>query len=106
MIVLIDKIKILIGDDIEETLVDIYIDRAVIAIINYLNNEKFTSEFIKEKYPDAIITMVENMYRGKDDKFVLKKEQGKRSIWFSEAKDSILSQEVRALLPIPYARMW
>lgn len=103
---MIEKIKLLVGDpDLPEDVLEIYISRAVSTILSYVNNPRFTKEYILETYEDAVILLVENIYLTKDKKFISRYSQGKRSVTYSDEVFETIPAEVKNLLPSPFIRM-
>lgn len=105
---MIEDINILIGikDSSKDDLVSIYIKRAIKTIENYLNNEKFTKEYIEENFQDAIIAIVENAYNLKDNKNIKSVTQGNRSVTYAENTAFYITNDIVNLLPKPYVKMW
>ena len=105
---MLEDIKVLVGikDDSKDDLISIYIRRAIKTIENYLNNEKFTKEYIKENFQDAIIAIVGNAYNLKDNKNIKSVTQGNRSVTYAENTAFYITDDIANLLPTPYVRMW
>lgn len=88
-------------------LTDNQIENIVVeAIIKYLNNPKFDYYYILDNYSDAIELAVEEFKEKlKQPLNVISMTEGGRSITFKN-NVGILSENVKALLPKPYIRMW
>lgn len=102
---MIEKIKVLIGDDVNDVLIDIYIDRAIMSIISYLNNSRLTKDHIREQNEEAIIAIVENLHSTRDYKNIKSMSQGKRSVTYRDESLEIITPEISKLLPVPYAKL-
>lgn len=105
---MLDDIKILLNlnDDSQDRLLEIYIRRAVTTIKNYLNNDKFTPEYIQEHFQDAIIAMVVNAYKIKGNENIKSMTQGNRSVTYAENTAFYITDDIANLLPTPCIRMW
>ena len=105
---MLNDIKTLLGvkDNSKDNILSIYIRRAITTIQNYLNNEKFTKEYIEANFQDAIIAIVENAYHAKDSKNIKSKTQGNRSVTYAENTAFYITDDIANLLPTPYIRMW
>jgi len=101
---MIYKVKVLIGDE-PDALIQIYIDRAVISIKNYLNNDRLTNEYIIENFEEAVISIAEGLHKNKDSKNIKSMSQGKRSVTYTDDNGSVITEEISRLLPSPYVRM-
>lgn len=101
---MINKIKVLIGEDIDDELAEILRNRAITIIYNYLNNERITRADIEELYPDAILVLVEHNYLTRDKKFIKSYSQGKRTVHYSDDVLTTMPGDVASLLPRPYLR--
>lgn len=83
------------------------------AVRQYLNvegMEKFTDEYIKETYSIAIEVMKDNYTKSSMAKGGLSGvnsiSQGSQSISFNSDSNGFISDEVKALLPRPYVRLY
>ncbi len=101
-------IKTLLGitDNSKDNIFYIYIKRAVTTIQNYLNNEKYTKEYIEENFQDAIIAIVTNAYETKSSNNIKSITQGNRSVTYAENTAFYITDDIANLLPQPYVRMW
>lgn len=89
-------------------LTDNQIENIVVeAIIKHLNNPKFKQAYIVDNYLYAINLGVEELKEKlKQPINVNSMCEGGRSISFDNTEIGILSDNVKALLPKPYIRMW
>lgn len=82
--------------------------KAVFVIKNYLN-KNLSDEYIKKNYALAIDQLIENANKINSTKIVGVKSisEGNQSISFdSNIEVWSITADVKALLPIPYVRMW
>lgn len=101
----LDDIKILKNisntDTSRDNEINIYIRRAVTLIGNYLNLDSDNTIDIKNTYQDACIAYVMEEFDRKGNEATKQYSQGSRSGTYG----SDLSDNVKNLLPVPYARM-
>lgn len=99
---ILDDIKTLkhISDSSQDELLSIYIRRAETAIGKYLNSD-LDNTTIEAKYPDAVIEYVVEALNRQGDEGV---RQGIMSS-VQATYELGLSEEVKALLPLPFIRM-
>jgi hypothetical protein len=110
---MLEDIKTLLGisGSSEDAVLNIYIKRAVTFIKKYINNDDFDNEYIESNFQDAITLLVYNAYKVKGNENVQSMQQGQRSVTFktvtSYASGSTytITDDVRALLPTPYAKL-
>jgi hypothetical protein len=93
----LDDLKIL--TNMNESILNIYIRRADTAIRNYLNIDDTVD--IETNYPDAVIEYVTECLTKKGNEGIKQFTQGGRQGTY----DSGLNEDVKALLPPPFARM-
>ena len=88
-------------------LTDNQIENIVVeAIIKHLNNPKFNYSYVVANFTYAMELGIEEFKeRLKQPSNVVSMSEGGRSITFKNDVD-ILSDNVKALLPKPYIRMW
>ena len=82
--------------------------KAVLVIKNYLNRN-LSDKYIRENYALAIDQLIENASKINSTKLVGVKSmsEGNQSITFdSNIEAWSITADVKALLPIPYVRMW
>lgn len=82
--------------------------RAIIVIRNYLNRN-LSDEYIKKKYTLAINQLIENANKINSAKLIGVKSmsEGSQSVSFdSNIEAWSITADVKALLPVPYVRMW
>lgn len=82
--------------------------KAVLVIKNYLNRN-LSDKYIRENYALAIDQLIENASKINSTKLVGIKSmsEGNQSITFdSNIEAWSITADVKALLPIPYVRMW
>ena len=101
---MIDKITLLFDPSLEDSVINIYISRATVSIVNYLNNPLITEAVVVSKYEDAIILLVENTFMMRETKFISSESQGARSTSYSDKTTEIIPEEVKRLLPYPFLR--
>ena|SRR5699024_2047782 len=103
-------IKVLLGikDNSKDNILNIYIRRAITTIQNYLNNDKFTKEYIEENFKDAIIAIVVNAYEIKQNGNgnIKSLTQGNRSVTYANNTAFYIDKDIASLLPQPYVKMW
>lgn len=103
---MVETIRLLIGEDeVTDEVINVYIDRAVMTIFSYLNNKRYTPEYIKQEFSSAVILLVENTYLLRDKKFIKSKSLGKRSYTFSDNVFESIPAEVKNILPPPFVRL-
>lgn len=98
------KIKLLIGD-VDDSLIEIYVNRAVLSIKRYMNNDRFDEEYIKSNFEDAIIAIVQDSHDSKNDRNIKSFSEGSQSVTYSDSFGSTITNNVRLLLPTPYVRL-
>lgn len=105
---MLTDIKALLGitNCSKDDILKIYIRRAITTIQNYLNNEKYTKEYIEENFQDAIIAIVTNAYETKNSNNIKSVTQGNRSVTYAENTAFYITDNIANLLPTPYVRMW
>ena len=107
---MLDDVKVLceipINDSSKDKLLSIYIRKAITAIKYYLNNDKFTDEYIKDNFQDAIVELVTTSYENKDNKNVKSYTEGKQSITYQDNTNFTITEDVANLLPVPYGRFF
>ncbi|MCD2345812.1 phage head-tail connector protein [Clostridium guangxiense] len=98
----LDDVKILknIADTNRDNEINIYIRRATTLIGNYLNLDSNATD-IENTYQDACIAYVMEQLSKKGNEGIKQYSQGSESGTYG----SELSENVKALLPVPYARM-
>lgn len=93
--------------DSENKRIERYVKRAYVIIKNYLKNEELTLEEAQQKYPEAILLIVEKMYSIKEVGNIQQKTVGEKSITYNvENNKNYLTGDVLALLPtrVPQVR--
>lgn len=83
--------------------------KAIVIIRNYLNNPNLTDEFILDNYDIAIESIIENSKELGSIKTagVHSKTEGKHSFTFESGVEAwSITEDVAALLPLPYLRMF
>lgn len=87
--------------DSEDKRIERYVKRAYIIIKNYLKNEELTLEEAQEKYPEAILLIVEKMYSIKEVGNIQQKSVGEKSITYNvNQNNNYLTDDILALLPV------
>lgn len=77
------------------------------AIKNYLKNYKFDDVYIEMNFSEAITVAVEEeKEKLKQPSNVSSMSQGSRSVTYKNTGIGQISDNVKALLPKPYIRMW
>lgn len=83
--------------------------KAIIVIRNYLNKDLSNGE-IKSKYSIAIEQLIENSLKIEDAKpiaGVSQISQGSQSMSFKSGTEAwVVTDDIKALLPMPYLRMF
>lgn len=100
----IDDIKELKGwqtDNSHDGVINIYIRRAVTLIKEHLNLRGEDTTDITTVYQDAVVCYVMEQFDRKGNEATKQYTQGSRSGTYG----SDLSENVKSLLPVPYARM-
>lgn len=111
---MLEDIKTLldITDNLKDSILNIYIKRAVTLIKNYLNNDSFDNSYIQDNFQDAVIELVYNAYISKGKENIQSENQGSRSITYktvtsySDGSTFMITNNIALLLPVPYIRMW
>lgn len=108
---MLENIKILLGitTDKEDSKLNIYISMAVTLIKKYLNNDAFDDSYIEENFSMAITLIVINAYECKKNGSggnIKAITQGSRSITYGEDKAFCINDDVKAILPIPYIKLF
>ena len=93
----LDDLKILTGQS--EDILNIYIHRANAAIRSYLNVADTVD--IEATYPDAVIEYVTECISKKGNEGIKQFTQGNRQGTYNDG----LTEDVKALLPLPYVKM-
>lgn len=107
----IEKIKILLNIDIEDNsknfLLDILGNQSINMIKKYLNHEKYNAFEIKDKYEDALVCCVVDLYNNLENKngTIQSMTQGQRSISYNNSSSTELSDRVKSMLPLPRMRL-
>ena len=108
---MLENIKSLLGitTDKEDSKLNIYINIAIEIIKKYLNNDAFDNSYIEENFSMAIILIVNNAYECKRNGNAVNIKsisQGSRSITYGEDKAFCINDDVKALLPVPYIKLF
>lgn len=108
---MLENIRTLLGitTDKEDTKINIYISMAKEVIKKYLNNESFDDSYIEENFSMAIILIVTNAYECKKNGNagnIKSISQGPRSITYGDDKAFCINDDVKALLPTPYIKLF
>lgn len=93
----LDDLKTLTGQS--ENILNIYIRRATTAIRSYLNIDDTAD--IENTYPDAVIEYVSECLSKKGNEGMKQFVQGSRQGTYEDG----ITEDVKALLPLPYVRM-
>lgn len=104
---LVEKIVFMLGNSFsnDHCKVEVMIDLAVESIKVYLNNDRFTAEYIKENFGTAVILMVTNAYKGDKQNNIKQFTQGSKSVTYEKSYGYEITTEIRKLLPAPYIRL-
>lgn len=87
--------------DSENKRIERYVKRAYVIIKNYLKNEELSLEEAQQKYPEAILLIVEKMYSVREIGNIQQKSVGEKSITYNvEDNKNYLTNDVMALLPM------
>ena len=86
---------------------DVYKGIAIDLIESYLKNINVSvkKEEIESKYESALLLVVCNAIEGKNTNNIKQMSQGNKSITYGENKAFIISDDVKALLPLPRVKM-
>lgn len=105
---MLEDIKTLLNiqDNSKDSILNIYIRKSTTLIQNYLNNPKFTDDYIKTNFQDAIIDIVVNAYNFKGKENIQTEIQGSRHVTYFNNTVFSVTDSVANLLPTPYLRMW
>lgn len=108
---MLEDIKALIGvtTDKEDSKINIYINMATEVIKKYLSNDAFDNSYIQDNFSMAIILIVTNAYECKKNGNagnIKSISQGSRSITYGEDKAFCINDDVKALLPVPYIKLF
>lgn len=103
---ILDDVKTLVGIDAADLSKDptltIFKNRAITFVGNYLNNSIFDAVYIEANFADALVELVYNAYALKGKGNIQSESQGSRSVTYKEFE---ITQDVKALLPLPSIRM-
>lgn len=97
-------LEIDMADNSKDSILNLYISRAVTMVKGYLNNEKFSDSYIKDKFKDAVLQLVYDGYSVKGEEAVKQKTQGNRSVTYKDNLGMNIGSVVD-LLPLPYAKL-
>jgi hypothetical protein len=108
---MLENIKALLNikTDAEDTKLNIYISMAITLIKNYLNNDVFDDAYIQDNFSMAIILIVTNAYECKKNGNggnIKSITQGARSVTYGEDKAFCINEDVKAILPVPYIKLF
>lgn len=92
------------ADNSKDNVLNLYISKAVTMIKSYLNNEKLSDSYIKDKFKDAVLQLVYDGYSIKGEEAVKQKTQGNRNITYKDNLGMNINSVVD-LLPLPYAKL-
>lgn len=86
---------------------DVYKDIAIDLIKSYLDSINVTNkkEEIEVKYESALLLVLCNAIEGKSTGNVKQMSQGNKSVTYEEGKAFTISNDVKALLPLPRVKM-
>ena len=85
----------------ENKRIERYVKRAYIIIKNYLKNEELSLEEAQQKYPEAILLIVEKMYSAKEVGNIQQKTVGEKSVTYNvNQNNNYLTDDILALLPV------
>ena len=75
------------------------------SVWHYMNNPTFALDDIYEKFPEAVILLVENRIKSDecDGGMIKSKTQGNRSVTYKDNEVFTINGAVKQLLPRPYA---
>lgn len=88
----------------EEIKLQLYINIATRLIKNYINNDKFTLEYIKKDFEDIIVLIVVNALTSENDG-IRQISEGDTSISYFDNKSFCITDDIKALLPTPFIKM-
>ena len=105
---MLENIKVLLGitADNEDFKLNIYISIAIALIKKYLNNDAFDDSYIQENFNMAIILIVTNAYECKKNGNLKSRTQGARSETYYDNTAFCINDDIRAILPVPYIKMF
>ncbi|MBW6408973.1 head-tail connector protein [Clostridium weizhouense] len=108
---MLNDIKTLLGIKTEndDPKLKLYISMAITLIKKYLNNDNFDNSYIEENFSMAIILIVSNAYEYKKsgNKGNIKSiSQGARNVAYGDNTAFCITDDVKALLPVPYIKMF
>lgn len=111
----LDDVKILLGIDVldlsKDTTLTIFKNRAITFVKNYLKNSIYDAIYIEANFADALVELVYNAYSLKGKENIQSESQGSRSITYkgftsyADGSTFTITQDVKALLPLPSIRM-
>lgn len=87
--------------------IDVYKGIAIDLIESYLKNINVVvkKEDIESKYESALLLVLCNALEGKSTGNVKQMSQGNKSVTYGDNKAFIISDDVKALLPLPRVKM-
>jgi len=107
----LENIKTLLNitAETEDAKLTIYISMAITLIKKYLNNDAFDDSYIGENFSMAIVVIVTNAYECKKNGSggnIKSMSQGSRSITYGDDKAFCLNDDIKAMLPTPYIKLF
>lgn len=90
-----------------DSVINLYIKRAIYTIKNYLNNDRLTGEDVELLHSEAIVSLVVDAQRVETSgsKGIKSMSQGARSITYADEKSFTITDDIKTLLPVPYVKM-
>lgn len=101
---ILTDIKTLLGVIDQDSILNIYIRRAISFIIKYINNPDCDGTYIKTNFPDAIIQLTVDAYNVKNNENVKQMIQASRQVTFKDSSGMNIDS-VKDLLPLPFATL-
>jgi len=98
-------------DAYADAVLNIYKNRAITLIKNYLNNAKYSSGYVEATFEDAIIELVYNAYSVKGKENIQSESQGSRSTTYkgftsyADGSTFAITNDIKKLLPLPSIKM-
>lgn len=101
---MLSKINQVIKTPESDGKLSLYINIAIRLIKNYLNNEKIENDYIKKEYEDIIVLVVKNALDSENEG-IRQITEGDTSVAYFDNKAFYVTDDIKALLPVPYVKM-
>lgn len=90
---------------VPESTLNRYINIATFVVKRYINTDESLEE-IQKKYENQIIEIVFQKINSEQQGNIKSKSQGQRNITYGDADGFLITDKIKAMLPVPYCRVW